>query len=160
MKPLFLTAMLVLPLAAQSPVPTPALTANGAFFALSVPDRTASTRWYREKLGLQVIMDAPRSDQTRASVTVLRGGGLTVELVQHDDAAPRQAQRPDRSGAMFVHGIAKVGVQVEDFDAALANLRARGVDIAMGPFPKHADQPANVIIRDNAGNLIQILGKP
>ena len=160
MRTLILTATLAIPLAAQAPTPTPALTANGAFFALSVLDRAASTRWYRDKLGLQVIMDVPRSDQTRASVTVLRGGGLTVELVQLDDAVPRQAPRPDRSGAMFVHGIAKVGVQVEDFDAALANLRARGVDIAMGPFSRRADQPANVIVRDNAGNLIQILGKP
>jgi hypothetical protein len=33
------------------------------------------------------------------------------------------------------------------------------VDIAIGPFPKRMDHPANVVIRDNAGNLIQILGK-
>jgi hypothetical protein len=29
----------------------------------------------------------------------------------------------------------------------------------MGPFPKSATQRANVIVRDNAGNLIQFFGK-
>jgi len=38
-------------------------------------------------------------------------------------------------------------------------LRARWVDIAMGPFPARGGQRANVIVRDNAGNLIQLFGK-
>ena len=49
-------------------------------------------------------------------------------------------------------------------DAGLAprvmrQLRRRGVEIAIGPFPKRDNQPANAIIRDNAGNYIQVLGR-
>jgi hypothetical protein len=29
----------------------------------------------------------------------------------------------------------------------------------MGPWPGRADQPANVIVRDNAGTLIQIFAR-
>ena len=136
----------------------PVLTVTGAAFALSVADIESSTRWYVEKLGLKVIMQLPRTDATRARVTVLQGGGLTVELVQHDDALPSPPNRPGGAGATSVHGIFKVGVVVDDFDAALAALRSNGVEIAFGPFARRPDQAANVMVRDNAGNLIQIFG--
>ena len=132
---------------------------RGAMFALSVADIDASERWYREKLGLSVIMRAAKSPQTKAAVVVLRGGGLLVELVAHDEAVPLRTVLPGGRGALHVHGIFKVGVLVDDFDATFAALRARGVEVAIGPFPKRADQPANVIVRDNAGNMIQIVGR-
>lgn len=137
----------------------PVLEAKGSFFALSVANMDSSVRWYREKLGLKVAMQVPRSDPTRAAMTLLQGGGLTVELVQQDESVPLRNFLPEPKGALFVHGIFKVGVTVDDFDVSLAALRARGVDIAIGPFPKSATQPANAIIRDNAGNYIQIFGK-
>jgi hypothetical protein len=58
----------------------------------------------------------------------------------------------------LVHGIFKAGIVVDDFDRTIAQLRARGVQIAIGPFPATAQQPANAIIRDNAGNFIQFFG--
>ena len=135
----------------------PAITATGAFFALSVADIEASTRWYSEKLGLKVVMQAPKRDH--AAVTVLEGGGLIVELIQQDDAVALGKAAPAIKGNMFVHGIFKAGVIVDDFDKTLAMLRARGVEIVIGPFPAKANQRANVIIKDNAGNLIQLFGK-
>jgi hypothetical protein len=58
-----------------------------------------------------------------------------------------------------VHGYFKAGIVVDDYDTTLEALRARGVEIAMGPFPARPGQRANVIVRDNAGNLIQFFGK-
>ncbi len=130
---------------------------SGAFFALSVPDVAVSARWYREKLGLKVILEPPRSSD--ASVIILEGGGLIVELLQHNAAKPLHTIAPDVGENYKVHGFFKSGLIVEDFDRTLAALRARGVEIAMGPFPKSAKQRANVIVRDNAGNLIQFFGK-
>jgi len=136
----------------------PVLIVRGVSFALSVADLDASAKWYVEKLGLRVTMRVPRTDATRARVALLQGGGLAVELVQHDDAVPLGSLQPKRDGAISLQGIFKVGVTVEDFEKTLATLRARGVDIAYGPYPKRPDQPANVIIRDGDGNLIQIAG--
>ena len=48
---------------------------------------------------------------------------------------------------------------VADLDATVAFLRARNVPIAFGPFPATTEQPANLIIADNAGNLIQFVGR-
>ena len=71
---------------------TPFKPVDGAFFALSVADITASTQWYAEKLGLEVIMELPK--QSGTAVTVLEGGGLVVELIQHDRARPLPIAAP------------------------------------------------------------------
>ena len=92
-------------------------------------------------------------------MTLLQGGGLTVELVQEAEARPLAGLVPDGRGALFVHGIFKVGFVVDDFDATLEGLRSRGVEIALGPFPATADQRENFLIRDNAGNYLQIFGE-
>src|SRR5687768_2063045 len=165
MKGLSLLFSLALPIASAAQTPdappsAPVISAVNTFFALSVADIGESTRWYRDKLGLKVIMQAPRTDATKSAATVLQGGGLTVELVQHDEAAPLRKFLPEPRGALFVHGIFKVGVTVDDFDATIAAIRSRGIPIAIGPFPKRPDQPANATIRDNAGNYIQIFGQP
>lgn len=131
----------------------PPFSTSGAFFALSVADLAASARWYREKLGLRVTMEPPRSGD--AAVMILEGGGLIVELLQHNAARPS----PEPRDGYKVHGIFKSGLVVDDFDRTIAALRARGVDIAYGPFPKSATQRANAIVRDHAGNLIQFFGK-
>lgn len=139
---------------------TPIFQTNSAFFALSVADLGASVRWYTEKLGLRVVMRAPRTDNTRSAMTLLSGGGLLVELVQHDDAVPLRSVLPAPRGALYLHGIFKVGMVVEDFDTTLAAIRARGIPIAIGPFPRRPDQPANLMIRDAEGNYIQVFGRP
>jgi len=133
-----------------------AFTSSGAFFALSVSDIAASARWYEDKLGLKIIAKPPRSGP--ADVMVLEGNGLIVELIQHDEAVPRDRLLPAVDDAFRVHGYFKAGLIVKDFDATLAALRTRGVEIAYGPYPAREGQRANVIIRDNAGNLIQFFG--
>ena len=135
----------------------PPFTTSGAFVALSVADLAASGRWYREKLGLRVVMEPPRTNE--AAVMVLEGGGLIVELLQHNGARPRSAAVPNARESFRVHGIFKAGLIVDDLARTIAALRSRGVEIAYGPFPKSAAQRANAIVRDNAGNLIQFFGK-
>jgi catechol 2,3-dioxygenase-like lactoylglutathione lyase family enzyme len=135
----------------------PPFTAHGSFFALSVPDVAASSRWYQEKLGLNVVMAPAKSGEV--SAVILEGGGLLVELIQHDAAQPLGSAAPGARGPQYVHGYFKAGLMVDDFDRSVVALRTRGVDIAYGPYPKTATQRASVVIRDNAGNLIQFLGR-
>jgi Glyoxalase/Bleomycin resistance protein/Dioxygenase superfamily len=66
----------------------PPFTVRGAFFALSVADLESSARWYSEKFGLKVVMQAPKTKTVRSAVIVLAGGGLLVELIQTDEAMP------------------------------------------------------------------------
>jgi len=135
----------------------PLFTATGAFIALSVRDVATSARWYREMLGLRVVLVPPKSGD--ATAVILEGGGLMVELIQPDGAKPLGTVAPGVRGSVYVHGYFKAGLIVEDFDRTIAAIRARGIEIAFGPYPKSATQRANAIIRDNAGNLIQFLGR-
>lgn len=137
---------------ATTPAQLPFKTVSGALIALSVADLAASTKWYEDNLGLKVTTRVPAQGAMRGLV-ILEGNGLLVELQEHVGAAA-----PDRSPTAR-QGIFKIGIQVDDFDATVTALRARGVEIAMGPFPKRGNQPANVIVRDNSGTLIQFLGR-
>jgi catechol 2,3-dioxygenase-like lactoylglutathione lyase family enzyme len=127
---------------------------EGAFFALSVQDLDASARWYAEKFDLKAGAKSSFGD---ASSVLLSGHGLEIELLsfrnsvaQRNPFDPNEKERP--------RGIVKVGFRVRHLDATLAALRARGVDVMLGPFPPRRDQRANAVLRDNAGNLIQIFG--
>lgn len=134
------------------PAPEPPFAGtNGTFFALSVADLDATAKWYSEKLGLAITMQQPK--QAKASVIVLEGGGLTVELVQHDDAVAAPKDVP------LVHGIFKAGLIVDDLDKTLAALKTRGVPIFLGPYPARGSVKSNAIIKDNSGNLIQLFGR-
>lgn len=132
------------------------LTANGAFFALSVADAAASAEWYQDKLGLKIVLEPPKT--TQSTVIVLEGGGLIVELIQSANSVSLSAAAPAVNDKFLVHGIVKVGVIVQDFDQTIATLKERNVPFLLGPFPKRPTQRANVIIEDNAGNLIQFFG--
>lgn len=125
--------------------------ANGGFIALSVADLEATAAWYADKLSLHRVMTVPRTGRI-AGVVALEGDGILVELIQHDDAKPGTAV------AELTHGIAKAGVIVANFDEVVSRLRARGVTFFSGPYPARANQRANVSFKDNAGNLIQVLG--
>ena len=120
---------------------------TGAFFGVSVANMAQSVQWYSEKLGLTVVFEL-----ASPQVTVLEGGGLVVELFRDPAATPGPVEPASR------HGVFKAGFLVKDFDSAVDQLRARGVTIAFGPFPAQNGQRANVLIRDNAGNLVQIFG--
>jgi len=122
---------------------------TGAFMGLSVASMSESVQWYSQKLGLDVTLQMSQG----ISVTVLEGGGLIVELIHDPAARPRAVARPE-----LLHGPFKAGFVVKDFEKAVEALRARGVVIAFGPFPARDGQRANVLIRDNSGNLIQIFG--
>jgi catechol 2,3-dioxygenase-like lactoylglutathione lyase family enzyme len=157
MKTMWLLLLLSLPgIAHADSAETPSLRVTGSFFALSVDDLEASTRWYAEKLGLRIVMQVPRGDHP--AVTLLEGDGLMVELVEHQGAAALGRVPAGPKASPHVQGMFKGGFLVEDFDRTLATLRARGAQITLGPFPARRDQRANAVFRDNAGNLIQVLG--
>ena len=72
---------------------SPSLAATGGYFAVSVADLHASETWYIEKLGLELAMQPPTANGV--SVVLLRGDGLTVELIHQDKGVSLRDMRPD-----------------------------------------------------------------
>ncbi|MBI2213869.1 MAG: VOC family protein [Acidobacteria bacterium] len=135
---------------------TPPVAAGGSFFAMYVANLDSSIAWYSTKLGLSVVFRSAKSDGV--AVALLEGPGLTVELIEYGGGVEPSKSRSASDPLFPTRGLFKAGVIVDDFDQTLALLKQRGVEIAFGPFPARADQRANVIIRDNSGNLIQFIG--
>lgn len=131
--------------------------ANGAFFAISVPNADTSRAWYVEKFGMREIFRSPA--QNGARVIVVSGGGLTVEILENVAAVPLRTAAPAITHTTLVHGTFKAGLFVDDFEGTIRRLRDRGVVPAMGPFPASNGVPANAILRDNYGNFIQFFGR-
>jgi len=158
MRVIVMLVLLSLPAVAQSkPVSPPeSIPAQGTFFALSVPDLRASVDWYVQKLGLRVTTGPNRDG--KFSFAILEGDGLIVELIQNDDAQPLAKHAPGLKDNVYVHGIFKTGIIVKDFERTLALFKERKIEIAYGPYAAKKGQRANVIVKDNAGNLIQFFG--
>ena len=149
-------ALLLLALPSLAHPQTAPIRATGSFFALTVDSLDAATRWYEEKLGLRVVLRVLRG--AHPGVVVLEGDGLMVELLEEVGAPDPDRRPPGRGMGPRESGLFKAGFFVEDFDGTIATLRARGVRIAIGPFPARRDQRANAIFEDHAGNLVQVLG--
>ena len=104
-------------------------------------------------------VDAADPARERGLRGLLKRDGLTVELIHQDDGVSLDKVAPTIKDRTLLHGMVKAGVIVDDLDATVAWLRAQNVPIAFGPFPATLEQPANLIIADNEGNLIQFIAR-
>jgi len=123
---------------------------------VSVPNLDESIGWYRQVLDFEVekLFEIP---QIPARVAMLRRGELRMELFEVPGAALMSADRriPDRD--VHTHGNKHLAFAIRDVDPVEQELRKRGADIVwVGRF----EHGSNIFIRDNAGNLIELVQEP
>jgi methylmalonyl-CoA/ethylmalonyl-CoA epimerase len=123
---------------------------------ISVPSLDDATRWWSDMLGFEVDqnIDIPAIP---ARIAMLKRGGLRIELFEVPGAEPLPAARSDMHADLHTHGHKHVAFAVEDVDAIVEEMRARGADIVM---TKRAPWGAFLFIRDNVGNLIEFVEQP
>lgn len=119
-----------------------------------VQDLAASIDWYAEKLGFRVLH---RFGFPGASVAFVGLGTLRLELLQVEGAAPAAAARSDRRANLRLGGINHLAIGVIDIEAVIADLAAKGVEIASAP----AEVPGSggdrfAFILDGEGMLIEL----
>ena len=123
---------------------------------ISVADLEESIAWYKEMLGFEEVM---RMDQgvtiEKMIIGHIKRGNCYIELFQVAGAKPLPEYRRDPNADLAVHGLVHFGLQVDDVHAALEELKAKGVEVAMGPI----DTPgvSFVFIRDNSGNAFELI---
>ncbi|MCW8084237.1 VOC family protein [Sabulicella glaciei] len=126
---------------------------GGDHVGLTVPDLEEATRFFVEVLGAERFYDigpieASRDDMARrlgvdpaARVRMLRflrlGMGLNLELFEYE--APGQSREVPCNSDVGGHHIA---LYVDDMEAALAHLRAHGVEVMGEPVVRHAGPSA------------------
>lgn len=140
-------------------------------FCISTPDLEASLAWWRDVLGFELDFrfELPH---IRCQGAFARRGAFRVEFFSIDGSAPAPAERLKPDGDLRVQGGKHICFSVEDAQAALEELHAKGVRIAGvrrqgGPMREEADprldaergrKPAMaVFLLDPAGALIEIV---
>lgn len=114
-----------------------------AHVCFTVADLEASIAFYRDKLGLKSAFDFINDKKERYGVYLHVGGRQFVELFTAKPSAPT----PDQS---FKH----ICLEVDDINATVADLRAKGVQVTDPKFG--ADQSWQAWLSDPDGNRIEL----
>ena len=120
---------------------------------VSVPDLNASTAWYKQVLGFEVLHRI-QIDSIPAKVVFLRRGTMHVELFEVEGAQPPSGDRTEPDKDLHTYGNKHVAFSVRDVHAFAEELRGRGADIvSVNDFPFGS----NAFVRDNSGNIIEFV---
>ena len=106
-------------------------------------------RFYVETLGLPVVGGFPGHD-----IVFVQAGTTTIEILGEE--GPPVPDAEDRAAR---HGWHHLAWEVEDVDAAFAELVARGVAVHSAPesFPPEAPTMRIAFLRDPDGNLLELV---
>jgi methylmalonyl-CoA/ethylmalonyl-CoA epimerase len=121
---------------------------------ISVPDLEASIKWYQDMLGFKVEkqMDVP---PLKARIAFLEKDGFRIEIFQVEGAKPLPEGRNQPNTDIATHGVKHLAYEVKNVTDFMNILKKRGVDVAMDVNKMDGKEMA--FIRDNSGNLIEIL---
>jgi catechol 2,3-dioxygenase-like lactoylglutathione lyase family enzyme len=124
-------------------------------FALVVPDVDASAQWYVETLGFALERRFGFPDARVEIAHVVSTTGIRLELIQQVGSAASPDVGQDAFGALRTQGAKHVGLLVDDAASALAELRAKGVEVVHEVTTVEPAGVRNFWVRDNAGHLIE-----
>jgi methylmalonyl-CoA/ethylmalonyl-CoA epimerase len=97
--------------------------------ALTVTDLEKSIKWYQEKLGFTVVTHFKRPAR---DTVLLQRDTARIELFGiHKGLKPLPKYREDLYEDISVVGTKHVCLEVDDLDATVAQLKAKGVDFVM-----------------------------
>ena len=120
---------------------------------LRSPDPEAAARFFETMFGAEVVRGTYAAGtfypgQPRVYV---RLGGQTVLI------APPHHDEPTGAEPRFPYfGLEHIGLTVDDIDAAVADLRAKGADIAVGPM-EYSTGTRLAFIRGPEGVMVEIV---
>ncbi|MDE2582116.1 MAG: VOC family protein [Rhodospirillales bacterium] len=93
---------------------------------LRSPDPAATAAWYEKMLGAEIIRTPQPDGATRIDLIL---GGTQKVFIAPANPALRTASPPDAP----YFGLEHIGLKVGDIDAAVAELKAKGVPFTLEP---------------------------
>jgi methylmalonyl-CoA/ethylmalonyl-CoA epimerase len=123
---------------------------------ISIANMKESIEWYEKMLGFELV-SCKDFDMLNCEVAFLKTGNFEIELFRHFNTLSLPPDRREPNKDIQTQGIKHVCYEVEDITSLFNNLRAKGVDIVFGPTKM--ENTLMGFIRDNTGNLIELLQK-
>jgi predicted SnoaL-like aldol condensation-catalyzing enzyme/catechol 2,3-dioxygenase-like lactoylglutathione lyase family enzyme len=120
---------------------------------VSVPDLEAAIDWYSHVLGFEVERRFHIAEAD-AKAAMIRKGTMRFEIFEVAGAAPLPADRRHPPADLKTHGNKHVAFQIADLDAFIAEVEAKGADVA---FVVREEFGSGCFLRDCAGNLIEFV---
>jgi glyoxylase I family protein len=112
--------------------------------AIASPDPEKLAGWYRDHLEFRINYTYAGNYFVRAS------NGTMLEIIPSEgDRGPNAMKTP---------GIRHLAIEVDNFDAAHAQLKSRGVSFAGEPFTNQGNRL--VFFHDLDGNLLHLIERP
>ena len=115
-----------------------------------VNDQDAAKAFYTEKLGFEVRMDAPLGPDTRWIAVAPKGAQTEVILYKPDENWQHYTQVVGKSQA--------VTFEVDDLNAFIAELQAKGVVVPMGIMDEAWGHHAFIL--DHEKNMLLLVQRP
>ena len=111
--------------------------------AIASPDPARLAGWYVDKLDFRINYTYDGNYFVRAA------DGSMLEIIPSEgDRTPQKMRDP---------GIRHLAVDVDDFDAALADLRGRGVEFLTEPYVNQGNRL--VFFSDADGNILHLISR-
>lgn len=120
--------------------------------ALRVTDLDTAIAWYEDKLDFAVEQRFGVEDRDYAYVV---NGTVRIELIGGADPRPREVPTEMRT-TFGEEGLHHLCVEVDDVDAIVAELDARGVPVIAGPFTAAGVGRRIAFVTDPVGTIIEL----
>jgi catechol 2,3-dioxygenase-like lactoylglutathione lyase family enzyme len=120
---------------------------------VSVPSLDEAIDWYGRVLGF-ALEKRFYIEAARSHTAMVKKGPLRFEIFEVEGAAPLPVERRHPPSDVQTHGNKHIAFRVDDLDAFLAEVEAKGADIA---FVVREDFGRGCFLRDCAGNLIEFV---
>jgi catechol 2,3-dioxygenase-like lactoylglutathione lyase family enzyme len=131
-------------------------TASAHHVGLSVADLDAEQRWYQLNLGLDEVVERVQLAEHGVRTVVLRApSGLRLELIELAGSTPSSADNPLQAARTQTYG--HLALEVDDLDAAFAELTAAGAQPVSHPAPGASPGTHFAYVRDPEGNLLELI---
>jgi len=124
---------------------------------ISTADYVATLDWYNRVLGFEVVREWDIAGYPDVDVGYISANGFVIEVVGTKEPFQDEKVAPDVFTAMSDRGYVHLAFSSADVDAVAAELVSRGVELEMPPTNFDAAGVRLLFIRDNNGNLIEIV---
>ncbi|MEO5564674.1 MAG: VOC family protein [Chitinophagaceae bacterium] len=130
--------------------------AGKQFFAISVANTSATSKWYEEVFQMNLLKEI-RTPDSRVHIRIIGNDFLKIEILQTRNSKSIADLNIKNEQAFTVQGLFKIGFYVNDIARADAYFRDKKVVIQHEIFEDQETRSKSLIIQDLNGLMIQVM---